>query len=75
VEYRFQVVLVPETAPGFAGYYNASAPGLPGCFSYGASREEALENIREAILLYIEDLQARGESIPNFEMEEVLVQS
>jgi len=35
-------------------------PGLPGCFTYGASKEEALENARGAIELYLEDLQAAG---------------
>lgn len=46
---RLTVILQPETDPDFPGYYNASVPALPGCFSYGAGREEALANIREAI--------------------------
>ena len=62
--FNYTVILEPETDPEFKGYYNASVPALPGCFSYGASRQEALENIKEAILCYLEDLIKHGESTP-----------
>ena len=52
------ILLHPESDPDFMGYYNASVPALPGCFSYGENRAQALANIREAIELYIEDLEA-----------------
>jgi len=39
---------------GEDGYFVASVPSLKGCWSQGKSREEALENIREAIDLYLE---------------------
>lgn len=32
-------------------------PSLPGCISEGDTREEALENIREAIDLYLEAVE------------------
>lgn len=32
--------------------YAASVPGMPGCWSQGATIEEALENIRSAIAEY-----------------------
>jgi len=38
--------------------YSVSCPGLPGCWSQGATEEEALANIREAIREYLE--VARG---------------
>jgi len=62
--FNYTVILEPETDPEFKDYYNASVPALPGCFSYGASRQEALENIKEAILCYLEDLIKHGEAIP-----------
>ena len=62
--YRYTVILEPETDPEFKGYYNASVPALPGCFSYGSDKEKALNNIREAILCYLEDLTKHGEEIP-----------
>jgi predicted RNase H-like HicB family nuclease len=39
---------------GEDGYFAASVPALKGCWSQGKTREEALENIREAIELYLE---------------------
>jgi len=38
---------------------------LQGCYSQGKTIEEAFENIREAILLCIEDLETEGEIIPD----------
>ncbi len=34
--------------------YAVSCPELPGCASAGGSEDEALENIKEAIALYLE---------------------
>ncbi|MGA3102188.1 MAG: type II toxin-antitoxin system HicB family antitoxin [Terracidiphilus sp.] len=34
--------------------FSVSCPGLPGCWSQGATEEEALENIRVAIREYVE---------------------
>jgi len=34
--------------------YSVSCPGLPGCWSQGATEEEALSNIRDAIREYVE---------------------
>jgi len=36
------------------GRYNASCPELKGCHSFGETLQEAQENIREAIELYLE---------------------
>ena len=36
------------------GDYGVYCPELPGCTSAGDSEEEALQNIREAIALYLE---------------------
>ena len=71
---KFTAILLPERDPEFAGYYNALVPALPGCFSYGASKEEALENIREAIAAYLEDLDAEGEDVPQDSFEPVIVE-
>lgn len=49
--------------PGEDGYFVVEVPSLPGCISQGKTRAEALVNIEEAISLYIEVLQDRGESI------------
>lgn len=41
-----------------------SVPALPGCFTQGATYEEAVENAKEAIQCYVEALAQRGEEIP-----------
>jgi len=40
--------------PGEDGYFVAHVPSLKSCWSQGKTREEALQNIREAIDLYLE---------------------
>ena len=39
---------------GEDGYFVAHVPTLKSCWSQGKTREEALQNIREAIDLYLE---------------------
>ena len=55
--YDFEVCLEPDETGG----YIAICPSLPGCYSQGETVEEAMENIEEAILLCLEDMQAHNE--------------
>ena len=50
--------------------YSVSVPGLPGCWSQGATEQEAMENIRDAILEYLSvvDEQLRGEDVREIEV-------
>ena len=50
--------------------YSFSCPGLPGCWSQGATEREALENIQDAIHEY---LSARDELIREGIIREVEV--
>ena len=50
---RFKVVLEPSDEGGFTAY----VPSLPGCISEGETLEEALQNIHEAIELYLEPVE------------------
>lgn len=54
-------------------YFVVEVPSLPGCFSQGKTREEALKNIKEAIDLHIEVLQERGQGVPEDNIEMVIV--
>lgn len=45
---RYTVVL----SPGEEGF-DVSCPGLPGCWSQGATEQESLENIQDAIREYL----------------------
>ena len=47
------------------GQYTVTVPALVGCITYGDDIDHAISMAREAIELYIEDLQERGEEIPN----------
>jgi len=46
---KYKVLLI-KSDEGFA----VGCPALPGCWSQGKTREEALSNIREAIRLWLE---------------------
>ena len=50
---RYLVVITEDLEDGG---YNASCPALPGCHSEGATIEEAMDGIREAIACYLESL-------------------
>ena len=54
--------------PGEHGGCHAFVPALTGCHSYGDTLEEARSSLREAIALYLEDLQAEGEPPPSEEL-------
>ncbi len=45
------------------GYY-VSCPELQGCYSQGESYEEAMENIKDAIKLHLEDRRDQKEDLP-----------
>ena len=53
---RFLVTLEQDEA----GYWVVECPALPGCLSQARTREEALQNIREAILVSLETRKAHG---------------
>jgi predicted RNase H-like HicB family nuclease len=65
IPHKRTVLLYPDED----GYIIAEVPSLSGCISQGRTREEALENIQEAIALHLEVLQERGESIPEDRIE------
>lgn len=50
--------------------YSVSVPGLPGCWSQGATEAEALENIRDAIREYLSvvEEQLEGEEVREVEI-------
>jgi len=50
--------------------YSVSVPGLPGCWSQGATESEALANVREAIGEY---LSVRDDLLQGAEVREVEV--
>lgn len=50
---RFKIVLEPSDEGGYTVY----VPSLPGCISEGETVDEAIQNIQEAIALYLEPVE------------------
>ncbi len=50
---KIQIILEPSDEGG----YTVTVPSLPGCISEGDTKEEAINNIKEAIELYLEPVE------------------
>ena len=58
-------LILPVVVEADADGYFVYRPSLQGCYSQGDSYEEAVQNIKDAIKLDIEDRVADGEEIPD----------
>jgi predicted RNase H-like HicB family nuclease len=54
------------------GCLSLKSPALPGCITQGNTRSEAIANVKEAIEVYLESLEAHGEPIPPSIHEEIV---
>jgi len=54
-------------------YFVAECPSLPGCISQGKNKEEAIENIKEAIDGYVLALQDDNLPVPAETFDSMLV--
>ncbi len=59
MERTYKILLQKEAD----GQYTVTVPALPGCITYGDNVDHAIEMAKEAIELYIEELESRGEEI------------
>ena len=68
---KFNVVLQESEDGG----YDVTVPALDGCFTQGATMEEATENAKEAIMCYLEGLEKLNEikATPDLTIKEVEV--
>ncbi len=57
--YRFSAIIEKDQD----GYF-ALCPELQGCYTQGETYEEALQNLKDAIRLHVEDRLSTGEEIP-----------
>ena len=53
-------IVIEQTPRNFSAY----VPDLPGCIATGATREDVVGQIREAIEFDIEGMREQGESVP-----------
>ncbi len=60
--YAFRVIVEPDD-----GGWHASCPVLEsrGAYTWGESQEEALNNIRNAVQMVVDDLLDGGEAVPS----------
>jgi predicted RNase H-like HicB family nuclease len=58
---------------GEDGYWITECPSLPGCQSQGKTKKEALNNIREAIEVYIEALKEDKLPVPKETFDAMLI--
>jgi antitoxin HicB len=65
---KYRVIVEPDED----GIYVVEVPTLPGCISQDRTRAEAIDNIKEAIAVYLESLAAHGEPIPPPISEEIV---
>ncbi|MBS1659339.1 MAG: type II toxin-antitoxin system HicB family antitoxin [Bacteroidetes bacterium] len=58
------------------GGYGAYVPDLPGCVGMGATHEEALQNVIEAIRFHLDGMKEEGLPIPppNSEAENIIIE-
>jgi len=68
-EREFDVVLEAAEDGGFV----VSVPDLPGCWTQGETRDEALANAKEAIVAYLDALDELGRPLPKPEREYVKI--
>lgn len=61
---RYSAILYPDPE---GGGYTVRVPSLPGLTTQGETLEEAIAMAKDAIKLYIEDLIANGEPVPQEE--------
>lgn len=66
---KVKVVLEPAEEGGYTAY----VPSLPGCISEGDTYEEVVENIKEAIELYLEPDEDELFECRNAKMAEVVI--
>lgn len=59
----YRVVIEPLSEEDGGGYF-ATVPDLPGCMSDGETPEEAVANVQDAILSWIEAATELGREVP-----------
>ena len=65
---KFRVIIEQDED----GIFTAECPMLPGCVSQGKTREESLNNLRDAVQGYVESLRKHNEAVPSPIYEEVI---
>jgi predicted RNase H-like HicB family nuclease len=66
---RQYVILIEKGEDNFGVF----APSLPGCVSVGKTRQEAIDNMYEAIQLHLDSMALDNDPIPDEDLEAVIL--
>jgi predicted RNase H-like HicB family nuclease len=59
--YKYEIIIYWDNQDGI---YVADVPELPGCSAHGGTYDDALNNIKEAIQLWIDTAKEFGDPVP-----------
>lgn len=59
--HRYTIVITPDSEDG---RFVVTVPALPGCFTYGNTVDEAIEQARDAVAVHIAGLLQEGDPVP-----------
>ena len=68
--YKYEIILYWSNADGA---FVAEMPELPGCMAHGDTQEAALNNVNQAIGLWVETAQEFGDPIPEPKGERLML--
>ena len=68
--YKYEIILYWSNADDA---FVAEVPELPGCMAHGNTQEAALENINQAIALWINTAKEFGDLIPESKGERLML--
>ena len=67
--YRYEIIIYWSKEDNA---FIAEVPELPGCMAHGNTYEEALQNIKDAIILWIDTAKEFGDPIPKPKEEKLM---
>ena len=68
-DYRYEIIIYWSKEDNA---FIAEVPELPGCMAHGNTYEEALRNIKDAIMLWIDTAKEFGDPIPEPKEEKLM---
>ena len=68
-DYRYEIIIYWSKEDEA---FIAEVPELPGCMAHGNTYEEALKNIKDAIVLWLDTAKEFGDTIPKPKEEKLM---
>ena len=68
-DYKYEIIIYWSKEDNA---FIAEVPELPGCMAHGNTHEEALKNIKDAIILWLDTAKEFGDPIPKPKEEKLI---